>query len=148
MRRVHATIGRILLFGILTAGACGLSCQPRSIPGLTETEAHRILSTYQEARNTANLDLLEQIIDAAVVVHDCSAPVDIVGLDSLTAFYQASHSGFPDFRISRSRSTPCSCRETTLLTCGRSRRHTRAFCTAFRLRESRFASRGWRLTGL
>lgn len=99
MRRVHATSGRILLLGILAAGVCELSCQPRGISGLTETEAHRILSTYQEARNTANLDLLDQVIDPAVVVHDCSSPSDIHGLDSLKASYQGSHAGFLDFKI-------------------------------------------------
>jgi len=83
----------------LAAVASGLSCQPGGLSGLTETEAHRILSTYGEARNTANLGLLDQVIDAAVVVHDCSVLADIHGLDSLKAYYQGSHAGLPDFKI-------------------------------------------------
>jgi steroid delta-isomerase-like uncharacterized protein len=77
----------------------GISCQPAGRSGLTESEANRITSTYLEVRNTANLALLDQIIDAAAVVHDCGAPADIHGLDSLKSYYKGSHAGFPDFKI-------------------------------------------------
>jgi len=100
MRIEHTKIGRVLLLGVLSATmAWGLSCQPPVTSGLTQEEADRILSTYREARNTANLDLLDQIFDPAVVVHDCSAPAVIRGLDSLKAYYQDSHTGLPDFKI-------------------------------------------------
>jgi len=100
MRIERTTIAHVLLLGVLLATiASALSCQPRSTSGLTQGEAERILSTYGEARNTANLGLLDQIIDAAVVVHDCSAPAVIRGLDSLKAYYQDSHTGLPDFKI-------------------------------------------------
>jgi predicted ester cyclase len=100
MRIEHTKIGRILLLGVLSATmVLGLSCQPSVTSGLTQEEAKRILSTYREARNTPNLDLLDQIIDPAVVVHDCGAPADIRGLESLKAFYKWGHAGLPDFKI-------------------------------------------------
>lgn len=61
--------------------------------------AQAIASRYLEARNTARLDLLDDIYATDVVVHDCSAPEDIVGLDALKAFYGETHAGFPDFRV-------------------------------------------------
>jgi len=100
MRIERTKIGSILLPGVILATmVCGLSCQPRSSSGLTEAEAQRILGIYREARNTANLSLLDQLYDPAVVVHDCSFPGDIRGLDSLKAVYKGSHAGFPDFKI-------------------------------------------------
>jgi steroid delta-isomerase-like uncharacterized protein len=77
----------------------GISCQPAGRSGLTDSEANRITSTYVEARNTANLALLDQVFDPAVVVHDCGAPADSHGLDSLKSFYRGSHAGIPDFKI-------------------------------------------------
>ena len=100
MRQVFAIVRRALPLGALMLMAVsGISCQPTGTPGFTESEANRITATYLEARNTANLALLDQVFDAAVVVHDCSAPADIHGLDSLKSYYEESHTGFPDFKI-------------------------------------------------
>ncbi|MFO8173406.1 MAG: ester cyclase [Gemmatimonadota bacterium] len=60
----------------------------------------RMTSTYLKARNMPDLDLLDEIYAEDVVVHDCSAPEDIVGLEALKGFYLASHAGFPDFKMS------------------------------------------------
>jgi len=76
-----------------------LSCQPDRRGEVTEEQAQAILSQYREARNTADLDLLDEIYASDVVVHDYSAPEDIRGLDALKSFYAESHAGFPDFRI-------------------------------------------------
>jgi len=75
-----------------------LSCQPETDDQVTEERAQAIASQYLEARNTANLDLLDDIYAPEVVVHDCSAPEDIRGLEALKSFYEASHAGFPDFQ--------------------------------------------------
>ena len=99
MRPGYALVSRALFLGtLLMITAFGMSCQPNGICGLTQEEANRIASIYLEARNTANLDLLDQIYDAGVVVHDCSAPGDILGLDSLKSYYEGSHTGFPNFK--------------------------------------------------
>ena len=66
---------------------------------LSEELVQSISSKYLEARNTGNLDLLDDIYAEGVVVHDCSAPEDIHGLASLKAFYKASHAGFPDLQV-------------------------------------------------
>ena len=66
---------------------------------VTEELAQSIASRYLEARNTANLGLLDDIYAEGVVVHDCSAPEDIRGLDALKSFYEASHAGFPDMEV-------------------------------------------------
>ena len=75
-----------------------LSCQSETGSQVTKELAQAIASQYLKARNTANLDLLDDIYAPEVVVHDCSAPEDIRGLDSLKSFYEASHAGFPDFQ--------------------------------------------------
>ena len=67
---------------------------------LSEELVQSISSKYLEARNTGNLDLLDDIYAEGVVVHDCSAPEDIQGLASLKAFYKTSHAGFPDLQVS------------------------------------------------
>ncbi|MEW5702133.1 MAG: ester cyclase [Candidatus Zixiibacteriota bacterium] len=90
--------GKLVAVGVAVA-LCGISCL-RTVPsGVTQREADRIASTYLEARNTANLGLLDQVFDAAVVVHDCGAPADILGLDSLKSYYRGSHAGFPDLKM-------------------------------------------------
>lgn len=76
-----------------------LSCQAETDNMVTEELAQFIASQYLEARNTANLDLLDEIYAQSIVVHDCSAPEDILGLDALKSFYEASHAGFPDMKV-------------------------------------------------
>ncbi len=79
--------------------AGGISCGGSAPATITQEEADGIAERYREARNTTNLDLLDAIYDPEVVVHDCSAPEDIHGLDALKRYYAESHAGFPDFRI-------------------------------------------------
>lgn len=89
-----------LLGGIvLVLIAFGTSCKQTDRPSLTQQEADSILSIYSEARNTANLELLDGIFDTNVVIHDCGSPKDIHGLDELKSFYEESHRGLPDFKI-------------------------------------------------
>ncbi|MBN1459126.1 MAG: ester cyclase [Armatimonadetes bacterium] len=76
-----------------------LSCQTETGGVVSEELAQSVATRYLEARNTADLDLLDDIYAQDVVVHDCSAPEDILGLDALKSFYAASHEGFPDLRV-------------------------------------------------
>lgn len=76
-----------------------LSCQPEIRVQLTEEQAQAIASQYLEARNTPDLNLLDNIYAPDVVVHDCSAPEDLRGLGALKAFYEGSHTGFPDLQV-------------------------------------------------
>ena len=76
-----------------------LSCQAPPPEIVSMETAEEIGAVYAEARNTPNLDLLDTIFAADAVIHDCSAPEDIVGLEALKAYYQETHTGFPDFTI-------------------------------------------------
>jgi steroid delta-isomerase-like uncharacterized protein len=99
VRTGFVLVSRAFFLGtLLMIVAFGTSCRQNGNSGLTQDEADRIVSIYLEARNAANLGLLDQIYDPAVVVHDCSAPSDILGLDSLKSYYEGSHTGMPDFK--------------------------------------------------
>jgi steroid delta-isomerase-like uncharacterized protein len=75
-------------------------CQKQAreeVPGaITEAEAKIIAQKYVDSRNTVNLALLDEIYDPSVLVHDSSAPADIVGLDSLKEYYSHTHKALPD----------------------------------------------------
>lgn len=73
---------------------------------ISAQEAHELATVYLEARNTPDLALLDTIYSPDVVVHDCSAPSDIRGLEALKAFYGESHEGFPDFKLQFDRVIP------------------------------------------
>jgi len=64
--------------------------------GITEEEAKAIGDIYVKARNEVNLALLDEIYAPNVLVHDCSSPEDIVGLDALKEYYSYTHKALPD----------------------------------------------------
>jgi len=74
-------------------------CQKQAEEVITEEEAKAIHNLYVEARNTVNLDLLDEIYAEDVVVHDCSAPEDIIGLDALKQYYSNNHRALPDLHM-------------------------------------------------
>lgn len=76
-----------------------ISCQQQVRDTITEEEAKALADRYIEARNEVNLALLDEIYAPDIVVHDCSYPEDIVGLDALKNQYTFSHTAFPDFNI-------------------------------------------------
>jgi steroid delta-isomerase-like uncharacterized protein len=89
-----------LLLGIVAVFSGVMSaCQTAEEPQITPELVDEIGSTYLQARNTPDLSLLDNIYAQDVVVHDASAPEDIVGLEALKAYYEGSHTGFPDFRM-------------------------------------------------
>lgn len=69
------------------------------LPARDGVLADRIAARYAVARNSANLDLLDEIYYPDVRVYDSTQPDVIRGRDALKAFYADSHSGFPDLRI-------------------------------------------------
>jgi steroid delta-isomerase-like uncharacterized protein len=75
-------------------------CQKQAreeVPGaITEAEAKIIAQKYVDSRNTVNVALLDEIYNPNVLVHDSSAPADIVGLDSLKEYYSHTHKALPD----------------------------------------------------
>jgi len=75
------------------------SCQKQGEKGITEEEGKAIGDTYAKARNEVNLALLDEIYAPDVVVHDCSSPEDIVGLDALKEYYSYTHKAFPDLHV-------------------------------------------------
>ena len=72
------------------------SCKKQVEEGITEEEAKAIHDLYVEARNTVNLDLLDEILKEDIVVHDSGYPEDLVGLDALKEYYSHTHKAFPD----------------------------------------------------
>jgi steroid delta-isomerase-like uncharacterized protein len=76
------------------------SCQKQvreEVPtAITEDEAKIMIKKYVESRNTVNLALLNEVYDPGVLVHDCSAPEDIIGLDALKEYYSNTHRALPD----------------------------------------------------
>ena len=67
--------------------------------GITEEEAMVIGDTYLKARSEVNLDLLDEIYASDVVIHDCSQPEDMVGLNALKSQYSYSHRALPNFQM-------------------------------------------------
>jgi predicted ester cyclase len=55
---------------------------------------------WVQARNKVKLDMLDRIYQPDVVVHDCSVPEDIKGLDALKKYYSNSHSAFSNINFS------------------------------------------------
>ncbi len=88
----------LVIFGVTLLICC--AGQPESnAGGVTITEADRIARVYADARNTPDLSLLDQIYATDVVVHDPTSPEPIMGLAALKAYYQQTHDGIPDFKI-------------------------------------------------
>ncbi len=71
-------------------------CQKQVKEGITEEQAIAIGDDYARARNEVNLALLDNIYTPDVIVHDCSSPEDIMGLDALKEYYSHTHKAFPD----------------------------------------------------
>jgi steroid delta-isomerase-like uncharacterized protein len=91
---------KFLLFMPLVFLLCfTFSCQQQVEEGVNEEEAQAIHNRYLEARNTVNLDLLNEIIAENVVVHDPNMPQDIIGLDALKEYYSNNHATISDFRM-------------------------------------------------
>ena len=87
-----------IIFGVTLFVCC--AGQPESnTRGVTIAEADRIARIYADARNTPDLSLLDQIYATDVVVHDPTSPEPITGLAALKAYYQQSHDGIPDLKI-------------------------------------------------
>jgi len=75
------------------------SCKKQVEEGITEEEAKAIHDLYVEARNTVNLDLLDEILKEDIVVHDSGYPEDLVGLDALKEYYSNNHKAFSDLHF-------------------------------------------------
>jgi predicted ester cyclase len=91
-------VGAIVLLLLL----CSLlSCEQQETQEVTREQAQVIGDTWVQARNQAKLDMLDQIYQPDVIVHDCSAPEDIRGLDALKKYYSNTHSAFssPNFSL-------------------------------------------------
>jgi len=97
MKRALWAISSFLL--LCCAFGCQSQMREETPAAVSETMAQAIAQKYVDARNTASLALLDEIYDSGVVVHDCSAPEDFVGLDALKAFYSNTHEGFPDLHF-------------------------------------------------
>ncbi len=77
------------------------ACQQQETREVTREQAQAMGDTWVQARNQAKLDMLDRIYHPDVVVHDCSVPGDIRGLDALKEYYANTHSAFtnPNFSL-------------------------------------------------
>jgi steroid delta-isomerase-like uncharacterized protein len=75
------------------------ACEKQPADLISQEEAVRIGDIYEQARNTADLSLLDQIYHPDVVVHDDSQPEAMVRLEALKNQYSTSHTAFPDLRM-------------------------------------------------
>jgi len=83
----------ILLFAVI-------SCQRQTADVITEAEAEMIGDLYCEARNNVDLSILDKVYSPDAVIHDCSQPEDIIGLDVLKEYYAGNHKAIPDLHMS------------------------------------------------
>ncbi len=91
---------KLLLFLPLVSLLCfTFGCQQKVEKGITEEEARAVHDRFLEARNTFNLDLLNDVYAEDVVVHDPNYPVDIIGIDALKEYYSNNHKTLPDFHM-------------------------------------------------
>ncbi|HDL04771.1 MAG TPA: ester cyclase [candidate division Zixibacteria bacterium] len=93
-QKIPAVLMLAVLIIAITAG-----CAQEPKPLISEAEVAEIVKTYEEARNSYNLDLLDKIFSPDVVVHDPGAPETIVGLSALKEYYHGSHAGIPDLKL-------------------------------------------------
>ena len=95
-------IARVLGAAAMMALALA-ACQPQEVSdtaaGVSRAEAHAICSTWALARNTKNLDLLDQIVAPDVVIHDPFSPVPITSLEQAKLQFMGGHAAFPDFSM-------------------------------------------------
>ena len=90
-----------LWFLVLLLLLCNLlGCEKQAMEEVTREQAKAMFDTYAEARNQFKLDMLDQIYHTDVVVHDCSMPEDIKGLDALKKYYSNTHSAFSNVNFS------------------------------------------------
>jgi predicted ester cyclase len=94
MKKALSAISSFLL--LCFAFGCQSQMREETPAAVAEAMAQAIAQKYVDARNTVNLALLDEIYDPGVVVHDCSAPEDLVGLDALKAYYSNTHEAIPD----------------------------------------------------
>jgi steroid delta-isomerase-like uncharacterized protein len=89
---------KLLMIIPLVSLLCFTFCCQKGEEGITDEEAKAIGDIYAKARNEVNLALLDEIYAPDVLVHDCSSPEDIVGLDALKEYYSYTHKAFPDLQ--------------------------------------------------
>lgn len=99
MKNWRPLFTKVLLIGFLILFCFSFSCRQQGEVAITEEEAKAIGDTYFRARSEVNLDLLDEIYTPDAVIHDCSQPEDIVGLEALKSQYRYSHRALPDFQI-------------------------------------------------
>jgi predicted ester cyclase len=86
-------------FSLLFLFCLSFSYQEEGKETITESEAKALWELYEKARNEANLDILDDVYDPEVVVHDSGAPEDIIGLEALKNYYRNNHAAFPDLKM-------------------------------------------------
>jgi steroid delta-isomerase-like uncharacterized protein len=96
MKKLLSGLSMLLL--LCFSFGCQKKVAEEASGAVTRAEAIAIGQKYAEARNTVNLALLDEFYSPDVVVHDCSSPVAIQGLDALKAYYSNTHEALPDLK--------------------------------------------------
>jgi len=74
------------------------SCQQDNSNSLTEGEARIILEQYMETINSADLDLIDKIIDPDFELHSPFFPEPLMGIENYKAFVTNTANTFSDFK--------------------------------------------------
>jgi len=89
----------VTLMLFVTATALIVNCGQEPEPLISDTRAMEIKKIYQEARNSYNLDMLDDIFAPDAKIYDPSSPETIDGLAALKEYYHGSHVGVPDLEM-------------------------------------------------
>lgn len=73
------------------------SCEQQSSDSLTEEDARFILEQYMETINSADLDLIDKIIDPDFELHSPFFPEPLKGIENYKAFVTNTANTFSDF---------------------------------------------------
>jgi steroid delta-isomerase-like uncharacterized protein len=96
MKSSLSIVSSFLLLGF--AFGCRNQAREEAPVAVTEAMAQAVARKYVDARNSADLAMLDEIYDPGVIVHDSSSPEDLAGLDALKAYYSNTHEAIPDLR--------------------------------------------------
>ncbi|PKK84531.1 MAG: hypothetical protein CVT49_02860 [candidate division Zixibacteria bacterium HGW-Zixibacteria-1] len=76
-----------------------IGCGKKAEISINYTDAAKMAAIYEEARDTYNLELLDEIYAPDVIIHDPGSPEPLMGLKALKDYYNNSHAMFSDLKI-------------------------------------------------
>ena len=99
MENLGKTVPRLLPAFMVLLLCLVAACEKQPADLISQEGAVHIGDIYEQARNTPDLSLLDQIYYPDVIIHDDSQPETMHGLEALKKQYSSSHTAFPDLRL-------------------------------------------------